>query len=220
MPRVNIERLGRRVPALPPELLRVEEKMRALAGEQCSPELGPVMGEGDPHAPLVLIGQAPGEREVIEGYPFAGPAGRLLDTVLGDVGMRRGDFWLTNVVKCRLVRQEKGRVTNRGPLAGELKAWLPLLMEELEVIGPRFIVCLGATAAKALLGKDFRLTEQRGQWVDGPLGTRAMATFHPASILHLEPHDPRLSRDALEKLRLDLAEVSARLRPPVQAGNP
>jgi DNA polymerase len=220
MPQANTERLGRRVPALPPALLRVEEKMRALAGAHCPPELGPVMGEGNPHALLALVGEAPGEREVIEGYPFAGPAGRLLNTVLGDVGMRRGDCWLTNVVKCRPVRHAKGRITNRAPLAGELKAWLPLLMEELAVIGPRFILCLGATAAKALLGKDFRLAEQRGQWIDGPLGTQAMATFHPAYILHLEPHNPQFSHDALEKFRLDLAEVSARLSPPMQAGNP
>jgi DNA polymerase len=215
MPQANIERLGRRVPPLPQALVRIEEKMAALAGENCPPELGPVMGEGDPSAPLALIGEAPGEREVVEGYPFAGPAGRLLDTVLAETGMRRGDFWLTNVVKCRPVKEVNGRFTNRAPLAGELKAWLPLLMEELEVIGPRMLVCLGATAARALLGRDFRLTEQRGRWREGPLGTRAMATFHPAYILHLEPHDPQASHDALAKLRLDLAEVSARLRPPV-----
>jgi uracil-DNA glycosylase len=219
MPGTNTERLGRRVAALPPALVRLEERMAVLAGEQCPPELGPVMGEGDPKAQLALVGEAPGEREVVEGYPFAGPAGRLLDTVLGEVGLRRGDFWLTNVVKCRPVRQEKGRITNRAPLAGELKAWLPLLLEELEIVGPKHILCLGATSAKALLGKDFKLTEQRGQWLDGPLGTRVMATFHPAYILHLEPHDSQASRDAMEKLRLDLAEVSARLRPPVQAGS-
>jgi uracil-DNA glycosylase family 4 len=220
MPQTNLERLGRRVSSLPPTLVRVEEKMAALAGANCPPELGPVMGEGDPRAPLALVGEAPGEREVAEGYPFAGPTGRLLDTLLVEVGMCRGDFWLTNVVKCRPVKDEKGRLSNRAPLAGELKAWLPLLIEELEVIGPRMLLCLGATAARALLGRDFRLTEQRGRWLDGPLSTRAMATFHPAYILHLESHDPQASHDALARLRLDLAEVSARLRPPVQPSSP
>lgn len=202
------------MPPLPAALAQVEERMAALAVASCGPGLGPVLGEGDPHAPLVLVGEAPGERELAEGYPFAGPAGRLLDTLLAEVGMRRGDFWLTNVMKCRPVKEERGRLTNRAPLAGELKRWLPLLMEELRVIAPQMLLGLGATAARALLGPDFRLSEQRGQWLDGPLGTRAMATFHPAAILHLERHDPQASHDALAKLRLDLAEVSARLRPP------
>ena len=212
MPRVASRPAGRRVKDLPPALVEIEERMAALAAESCTPGLGPVFGEGDPAAPLVLIGEAPGEREVAEGYPFAGPAGRMLDALLADAGLKRSEFWLTNVVKCRPVKEERGRLANRAPLAGEIKAWLPLLLEELAVVHPRLLLCLGGTSARALLGRGFKLTEQRGQWMDGPLDTQAMATFHPAYILHLETHAPSGSQAARETLRLDLREVAARLR--------
>jgi len=198
-------RSGRRVTAVPPALARVEQRMLELATATCPPALGPVLGEGDPTSPLALVGEAPGEREVAEGYPFAGPAGRLLDEILAELGAHRMQLWLTNVVKCRPVRQNGERLTNRPPLAAELAAWLPLLMAELEAIHPRCLVCLGATSARALLGRGFRLTEQRGRWLPGPLGTRAMATFHPAYVLHLEPHDPAASRAARETVKNDLA---------------
>jgi uracil-DNA glycosylase family 4 len=205
-------RRGRRIRALPPHLAAVEERMAALAARTCPAGMGPVFGEGDPTAPLALVGEAPGEREVAEGYPFAGPAGRLLDTLLAAVGLSRFDLWLTNVVKCRPVRGEQGRAVNRAPLAGEIAAWLPLLLDELAVVHPRLLVCLGATAARALLGRDFRLTDRRGQWLDGPLDTRALATFHPAYILHLQTHDPIGADGAREALLGDLREVAARLR--------
>ncbi len=196
---------GRRITTIPPALAEVERRMVELAVATCSPGLGPVLGEGDPTSPLVLVGEAPGEREVAEGYPFAGPAGRLLDEILAELGAHRMQMWLTNVVKCRPVRQEGERLTNRPPLAGEQAAWLPLLTAELEAIRPRCLVCLGATSARALLGRRFRLTEQRGQWLPGPLGTRALATFHPAYVLHLEPHDPAASRAARDTVKTDLA---------------
>ncbi len=198
-------RFGRRVTTIPPALAQVEQRMVELAAMTCPPGLGPVLGEGDPTSPLVLVGEAPGEREVAEGYPFAGPAGRLLDAILAELGAHRMQMWLTNVVKCRPIRRNGERVTNRPPSAAEIKAWLPLLMAELEAIHPRCLVCLGATSARALLGRDVRLTEQRGQWRPGPLGTRAMATFHPAYVLHLEPHDPAASRVARETVKSDLA---------------
>lgn len=183
-----------------------------LGAETCGAGLGPVLGEGDPYARLALVGEAPGEREVIEGYPFAGPAGRLLDELLERAGMGRKDFWLTNVVKCRPVKEQGGRLNNRAPLAGETKAWLPLLLEELAIVNPRLVVCLGATSARALLGKGFKLTEQRGAWVEGPAGTEAMATFHPAYILHLSTHDPAGGEVARETLLADLRGVKGRLQ--------
>ncbi len=212
---------GRRLSApLSPALAAVEERMRALG---CGPGLGPVLGEGNPGATIVLIGEAPGEREVIEGYPFAGPSGRLLDETLATAGLRRVDLWLTNVVKCRPVRETAvpGRLANRAPLVGEIKRWRPLLLDELAAVAPRIVVCLGATSARALLGRDFRLTDERGVWRTLPEGLpapengmtatpRVLATFHPAYIMHLEPYDTTASDDARALLLADLRAVHAR----------
>jgi uracil-DNA glycosylase family 4 len=217
MPERPAGRSGRRVTAVPPALAEVERRMVELAAATCPPGFGPVLGEGDPTSPLALVGEAPGEREVAEGYPFAGPAGRLLDDILAELGAHRMQMWLTNVVKCRPVRRDGERLTNRPPSAAELAAWLPLLTAELEAIHPRCLVCLGATSARVLLGRGFRLTEQRGQWLPGPLGTRALATFHPAYVLHLEPHDPAASRAARETVKSDLALALTCLS---QAGTP
>lgn len=190
---------------LPPELHDLHRRMTQLAVESCPAGLGPVTGVGNPNARLCLIGEAPAEYEIKEGRPFAGPAGRVLDDALAQVGIRRADLWITNVVKCRTMRVVNGRKENRAPLAGELKAWLPLLQEELAIIRPTAVVCLGGTAAKALLGKSFKLTEQLGQWMDGPEGARAMATFHPAYVLHLQQHVPERSDSAYDTLLADLA---------------
>jgi len=197
---------------LPAALHDLHRRMTQLAVESCPAGLGPVTGVGNPNATLCLIGEAPAEYEVKEGRPFAGPAGRVLDDVLAQVGLRRADIWLTNVVKCRTMRIVNGRKENRAPLAGELKAWLPLLQEELAIIKPAAIVCLGGTAAKAILGKAFKLTEQRGQWLDGPQGARTMATFHPAYVLHLQQHDPDRSDAAYETLLTDLAAARDAVR--------
>ena len=161
-------------------------------------------GVGNPAAALCLIGEAPAEYEVREGRPFAGPAGRVLDDVLAQAGIPRASVWLSNVVKCRTMRVVNGRRENRAPLVGELKLWMPLLDEELSIVRPKVIVCLGGTAAKALLGKSFKLTEQRGQWFDGPNGSKVMATFHPAYVLHLQQHDPDRSDAAYDTLLNDL----------------
>ncbi|MFN8556692.1 MAG: uracil-DNA glycosylase [Dehalococcoidia bacterium] len=215
MPRTSARATVRRRRLLldpPVELTALEERMASLAAGACDAALGPVFGEGNPRAALALVGEAPGEREVEDGYPFAGPAGALLDAVFAEVGLRREELWLTNVVKCRPVREERGRLSNRAPLAGEIKMWLPLLAEELALVQPRLLVCLGATAAKALLGRHFKLTEERGVWLAGPRGAAALATFHPAYVLHLESHDPARSAAARATLAADLGAAVARLR--------
>jgi DNA polymerase len=196
-------------PNIPAELDDLHRRMAALARESCPQGLGPVTGVGNPFATLCLIGEAPAEYEVKEGRPFAGPAGRVLDDALAQVGIPRSSVWLTNVVKCRTMRVVNGRRENRAPLVGELKLWMPLLEEELRIVHPRAIVCLGGTAAKALLGKGFRLTEQRGQWFDGPDGSRVMATFHPAYVLHLQEHDPDRSDSTYDILLADLRAAAA-----------
>jgi|SRR5215204_3248907 len=194
----------RAISELPQELHDLHRRMAQLAVESCPRGLGPVTGVGDPSATICLIGEAPAEYEIREGRPFAGPAGRVLDDALAQSGIPRPSVWLTNVVKCRTMRVVNGRKENRAPLAGELKQWLPLLDEELRIVSPRLIVCLGGTAAKALLGRTFKLTEQRGQWFDGPHGARMMATFHPAYVLHLQQHDPERSDTAYDTLVADL----------------
>jgi uracil-DNA glycosylase len=195
------------LPELPPELHDLHRRMAALAVETCPQGLGPVTGVGNPRARLCLIGEAPAEYELREGRPFSGPAGHTLDDALMQARILRPDIWLTNVVKCRTMRLVNGRIENRAPLAGELKRWLPLLMEELAIVAPRAVVCLGGTAAKALLGAKFKLTEQRGQWFDGPSGVRVMATFHPAYVLHLQTHAPERSDPAYDTLVEDLVQA-------------
>jgi DNA polymerase len=112
------------------------------------------------------------------------------------------------------MRVVNGRRENRAPLVGELKLWMPLLDEELSIVRPKVIVCLGGTAAKALLGKSFKLTEQRGQWFDGPNGSKVMATFHPAYVLHLQQHDPDRSDAAYDTLLNDLKLARDEARSP------
>lgn len=200
-------------PEFPAALHDLHRRMARLAAESCPQGLGPVTGVGNPHAALSLIGEAPAEYEVKEGRPFAGPAGRVLDDALAQASIPRPSVWLTNVVKCRTMRVVNGRRENRAPLAGELKLWLPLLEEELQIVHPRVIVCLGGTAAKALLGKAFKLTEQRGQWFDRQDGSRVMATFHPAYVLHLQQHDPDRSDTAYDTLLADLHMAAAAASP-------
>jgi uracil-DNA glycosylase family 4 len=200
------------IPELPPVLHDLHRRMAQLAVESCPQGLGPVTGVGNARAAICLVGEAPAEYEVREGRPFAGPAGRVLDDVLAQCGIPRASVWLTNVVKCRTMRVVNGRRENRAPLVGELKLWMPLLEEELAIVHPRVIVCLGGTAAKALLGKNFKLTEQRGQWFDGPDGVQMTATFHPAYVLHLQQHDPDRSDAAYDTLINDLKAARDRAR--------
>jgi uracil-DNA glycosylase len=165
-----------------------------------------VFGEGDVHAKVMLVGQGPGVVEEQTGRPFAGPAGRLLDQALAEVGLDRGKLWLTNVIKCRAVKSEKGRMVDRAPSAAELKACRPWLDGELGIIQPAVIVCIGVPSAKALIDKKFKLSEEHGQFREGPNGTRRTAVFHPAYVLRLRGVDQqayeRTWRALIEDLRL------------------
>src|SRR5437870_10952087 len=152
----------------------------------CDPGLGPVSGSGDPQARLVLIGEAPGETEAREGRPFVGAAGRVLDAALRGAGLSREEIWTTNVVKCRPVLGEGGRLRNRAPTTAEVRLWRPLLEAELRLIAPRVIVCLGAVAAKAVIDPKFTMQRQRGHWFPGHFGAEATATYHPAYLFRLD----------------------------------
>jgi uracil-DNA glycosylase len=148
-----------------------------------------VFGSGDPHSPLMLVGEGPGENEDATGLPFVGRAGKLLDDILAAVDLTRQDIYLTNIVKCRAAVEEGGRLKNRQPRTGEIKACNPYLQGQIEAIRPRIILCLGGPAAKTIIDKDFRITKDRGKWYDLEGGIKAMATFHPAYILRQRGDD-------------------------------
>ena len=167
-----------------------------------------VPGEGSPLARLALVGEAPGREEERLGRPFVGPAGRLLDALLAEVGLSRADVWVTNVFKRRPVALRDGREENRAPTAAELRAGLRWLLQELGIVRPRLVVCLGAVALRALLGRGTTLGEARGRWQPGPLGTLVLATYHPAYVLRLQgtPYQ-RAFQEALGEVRQDFQRV-------------
>ncbi len=150
-----------------------------------------VFGEGNPKAELVFVGEAPGREEDIKGRPFVGEAGRLLTRIIKAMGLERKDVYICNVVKCRPPR-------NRDPEADEIKACFPFLEAQLRIISPKVICTLGRIAAQTLLGKDFKITKQRGNWYsykDIPV----MPTFHPAYLLR-NPSEKKLVWKDMKKI--------------------
>jgi uracil-DNA glycosylase len=147
-----------------------------------------VFGTGDPRSPLMLVGEGPGENEDATGLPFVGRAGKLLDDILGAVDLTRNDVYLTNTVKCRAAVEEGGRMKNRPPRAGEIRACNPYLQGQMEAVRPEILLCLGGPAAKTLIDKDFRITKDRGKWYEID-GVKTMATFHPAYVLRQRGED-------------------------------
>jgi uracil-DNA glycosylase len=142
-----------------------------------------VFGEGRGRAEVMMVGEQPGDREDVEGRPFVGPAGKVLDRALEQVGIDRDQVYLTNVVKHFKWRPRGKRRIHQKPNLEEINACRPWLEGELEAVKPRVLVCLGSTAAQALLGRQFRVTRERGQFVESPLAPRVTATVHPSSIL-------------------------------------
>jgi DNA polymerase len=150
-----------------------------------------VFGEGAAPARVMLVGEQPGNDEDREGRPFVGPAGRLLDQALGEAGIDRGEAYVTNVVKHFKWEPRGKRRIHAKPNAVEIAACVPWLTAELEIVKPRVLVCLGATAAQALLGRGFRVTESRGKWVESELAPYVTATVHPSSILRARDSETR-----------------------------
>ena len=150
-----------------------------------------VFGEGPREARLLFVGEQPGDEEDIKGRPFVGPAGRLFDKALAEAGIDRSAVYVTNVVKhFKWIPKGKRRLHQK-PRASEVEACLPWFAAELEVIKPRILVCLGATAAQALLGPEFRVTQERGMWLDTPMAEKMLATVHPSSILRARDSESR-----------------------------
>jgi DNA polymerase len=154
-----------------------------------------VFGEGSAGADLMLVGEQPGDKEDLAGAPFVGPAGRVLDDGLAEAGIDRSRAFVTNAVKhfkwTPSPRAGSKVRIHAKPNAAEVKACRPWLESELEVVQPKIVVCLGATAAQALLGRQFKVTRQHGQWVEWPYEPRATATVHPSSILRAPDADAR-----------------------------
>jgi uracil-DNA glycosylase len=142
-----------------------------------------VFGEGPAKARVMLVGEQPGDREDIEGKPFVGPAGALLDKALAEAGIDREQTYVTNAVKHFKWEPRGKRRIHKKPNALEIAACRPWLDVEIELVKPDIVVCLGATAAQALLGKDFRVTRQRGQLLPFAARQQVLATVHPSSIL-------------------------------------
>ena len=153
-----------------------------------------VFGEGPAHAKVVLVGEQPGDREDIEGHPFVGPAGTLLDRALVEAGIDRDEVYVTNAVKhfkWKPAPRGKRRI-HQQPSRTEVVACRPWLVAELDVIEPEVVVALGATAAKSLLGPSFKLTQHRGERLDPPEefgGVTMMATVHPSAVLRAPDRD-------------------------------
>jgi uracil-DNA glycosylase len=150
-----------------------------------------VFGEGSDKAEVMMVGEQPGDREDIEGRPFVGPAGRVLDDALEQVGIDRGLVYVTNVVKHFKWRPRGKRRIHQKPNAAELAACRPWLDAELDAVRPKVLVLLGATAAQALLGRQFRVTKNRGRPVESDLAPHVLATVHPSSILRQRTDEER-----------------------------
>jgi uracil-DNA glycosylase len=167
-----------------------------------------VFGEGATLARVMFVGEQPGNEEDLAGHPFVGPAGRLLDEALEEAGIDRAQSYVTNVVKHFKWEPRGKRRIHAKPNAVEISACVPWLEAELELVKPRVLVCLGATAAQALLGRQFRVTQDRGKWIESALAPRVTATVHPSSILRSPDSETR---------RAEMAHFIADLRPVAEA---
>jgi uracil-DNA glycosylase len=150
-----------------------------------------VFGEGAEHSRLMLVGEQPGDQEDLQGKPFVGPAGKLLERALDEAGIDRRKVYLTNAVKhFRWIGRGKRRLHEK-PNAGQIRACRPWLEAEIEAVRPRLIVLLGATAAQSMMGPAFRVSRQRGEVLPSPFGVPVLATVHPSSVLRATDDESR-----------------------------
>src|SRR6202047_735893 len=165
-----------------------------------------VFGEGMPRAKIMLVGEQPGNQEDLEGKPFVGPAGKLLDAALLEAGIDRKKVYVTNAVKHFKWEPRGKRRIHKKPNAAEIAACRPWLDAEIAALRPRIIVCLGATAAQALLDRDFRITQHRGEFVKSNLAPQVMATVHPSSILRAP--DEATRAEEMKRFIADLKKIA------------
>lgn len=164
-----------------------------------------VFGEGSATARVMLVGEQPGDQEDLQGRPFVGPAGQLLDKCLKEAGVDRKEVYVTNVVKHFSWEPRGKRRIHKKPNGVEIAACRPWLDAEIAAIQPHAIVCLGATAAQALIGRQFRVTESHGKFVDSPLAPYVMATLHPSAVLRAP--DEKLRHEQEQQLIADLKRL-------------
>lgn len=175
-----------------------------------------VFGEGPRGAEIMLVGEQPGDAEDTAGRPFVGPAGRLLDRALEEAGIDRSLVYVTNVVKHFKWEPRGKRRIHAKPSAAEIGACRPWLETEIALVRPRALICLGATAAQALLGRSFKVSRQRGEPVESPLAPLVTATVHPSSILRAPDEAQRETE--MRRFVADLRTVVARLSRMPRAG--
>jgi len=208
---VRKPRPGEPVPDLLPDELTLENVARAAndckACDLYKRGTQTVFGEGPQRATLMLVGEQPGDAEDLAGHPFVGPAGKLLDRALDEAGIDRKKVYVTNVVKHFKWEPRGKRRIHAKPNAAEISACRPWLETEIALIKPQALVCLGATAAQALLGKTFKVSKQRGEFVDSSLARLVMATVHPSSILRARDDETR--RVEMERFVADLKKLAS-----------
>jgi uracil-DNA glycosylase len=179
-----------------------------------------VFGEGPPTAEIMLVGEQPGDREDRDGRPFVGPAGQLLDKALADAGVDRGRVYVTNAVKHFKFELRGKRRLHKRPNAGEIKICRRWLFDEIDAIGPRLIVALGATAAQSLAGRAIPVQANRGKLLEVDNGLHVFMTIHPSALLRLQDEDERRAGYAsfvhdlrsIERFASSAHEASAALR--------
>ena len=167
---------------------------------------GIVLGTGPVGAAIAFVGEQPGDQEDQAGKPFVGPAGKLLDSALAKAGIDRKKVYVTNAVKHFKWEPRGKRRIHRKPNAAEIAACRPWLDSEIASIRPKVIVCLGATAAQALLGKDFRVTQHRGEFIESTLAPYVAATVHPSSILRAPDENAR--HEEMARFIADLKKIA------------
>ena len=165
-----------------------------------------VFGEGSATARVMMVGEQPGDKEDLLGRPFVGPAGAVLDKALAAAGIERGDVYLTNIVKHFKWEPRGKRRLHKKPNAIEISACKPWLDEEISAVKPQVVVLLGATAAQGILGRSFRVTQHRGEWLQSDIAPNVMATIHPSSILRAPDDDAR--HEEMGRFIADLKKVA------------
>ncbi len=205
--------MGPAVPDLLPDRLSLSAVRDAAAGcracDLYARATQTVFGEGPRHARVMMVGEQPGDVEDVEGHPFVGPAGHLLDRALEEASIDRRLVYLTNVVKHFKWEPRGKRRIHAKPNSGQVTACRPWLETEIALIKPHILVCLGAVAAQALLGRNFKVSAERGRFVDSTLAPRVTATVHPSSILRARDEESR--REAMEQFVADLRIVAAEI---------